>query len=75
MLRDQYVRFTCIEVKDHPYFSDVKFQLLKNQIPPIIPTPNNKLSNTNNIIDDSTIIDSSTLEDNNIWKNFKDFKR
>lgn len=37
LISDQYKRLDGVGVKDHPYFSDVKFQLLNNQIPPYIP--------------------------------------
>jgi protein-serine/threonine kinase len=58
------------EIKDHPFFNKVEFQLLKNQIPPIIPVVN--LTFKNDIFDDaSDMINPELLNDNNPWKIFK----
>lgn len=66
------------EIKDHPYFNGVDFQLLKNQTPPIVPQLideldhhyfNNKYS-ISPLEDDSKMIDPNMLDDGNIWKTF-----
>jgi hypothetical protein len=51
-------------MKDHQYFKDVDFQLLKNQTPPIIPKLNNNLKAHNIEEDRSNIIYPLILEDN-----------
>lgn len=73
------------EIKDHPFFKKVEFQLLKNQIPPIIPELQNAfdhhyfdgyspvandLSDFNE--DTSLVVHPKKLQDNDIWKVFCD---
>jgi protein-serine/threonine kinase len=58
------------EIKDHPFFNKVEFQLLKNQIPPIIPIV--ELNFKNDVFDDvSDMINPDLLYDDNPWKVFK----
>lgn len=69
------------DIKDHPFFNTIEFQLLRNQIPPIIPTLSNGFdhhyfkSNVNNRLineeDCSNIINPETLKDDDVWKVFK----
>lgn len=68
------------DIKDHPYFKHIEFQLLKNQKPPIIPSLNgildchyfsvgNYINDPN--IDTSKMVDPKQLKDGDIWKEFK----
>ena len=67
------------EIKDHPFFKNVKFQLLKNQIPPIIPKLmgpldhhyfNTKTIQHNLIENDTNILDSKMINDKwNVFNN------
>jgi protein-serine/threonine kinase len=68
------------EIKDHPYFKGVEFQLLKNQKPPIIPTLSNNIDHhyftinnyKNDTIEDSSeMINPKMLKDTDIWKVFE----
>ena len=71
------------EIKDHPYFHDVKFPLLKNQTPPIIPTLSGKYDyhyfdaqSPNYTIGDTTdVIDPSMLQQDDVWKAFDNINR
>lgn len=66
------------EIKDHPYFQEVDFQLLKSQKPPIIPELSGNLDShyfdpcpRNSVVEDtSEIIDPSMLKDGDMWKAF-----
>lgn len=66
------------EIKDHPFFKEVEFQLLRNQVPPIIPELSGPLDfhyfndngHCDNNEDNSNIINPDTLDSGNIWKVF-----
>jgi protein-serine/threonine kinase len=57
------------DIKDHPFFKDIEFQLLKNQTPPIIPSTiipyfipfEDEIKN---------VIDPKTLKKDNVWRVF-----
>lgn len=64
------------EVKDHPFFNNVQFQLLRNQIPPIIPKLRAYCSSSDIVFtDQSIIIDETLLPNNSIWKRFPTIKK
>jgi protein-serine/threonine kinase len=66
------------EIKDHPFFNEVKFQLLSSTTPPILPkisTPTDShyfkpLENDWPFDDASLVVDPAALPDNSIWKRF-----
>ena len=68
------------EIKDHPFFKDVEFQLLRSQVPPIIPELSSRMDSHyfdhnmhgNPSEDTSKMVNLDTLDDNNIWKTFSD---
>ena len=71
------------EIKDHPFFKDVEFQLLRNETPPIIPELSGPLDthyfdnveHCDQIEDKSNVINPETLGDENIWKAFNNINR
>lgn len=66
------------EIKDHPFFAEVKFQLLSSMSPPIKPkisAPSDShyfkpLENDWPFDDASSAVDPETLPDTSIWKRF-----
>jgi hypothetical protein len=66
------------EIKDHPFFRDVKFQLLIHQTPPIVPTLSSNedshyfkdIKNDWSLGDNDETLDPRTLPDDSIWKSF-----
>lgn len=66
------------EIKDHPFFNEVKFQLLSSTVPPIKPSISEPadshyfkhLENDWVFDDASLVVDPDTLPENSIWKRF-----
>jgi protein-serine/threonine kinase len=71
------------EIKDHPFFQDVKFQLLSSQTPPIVPRLSSELDchyfqnleNDWSFDEDEKMINPDTLPDTSIWKRFTFIER
>jgi hypothetical protein len=74
------------EIKDHPFFVDVKFQLLPHQTPPIIPHVSSAIDShyfhdfakdpwSSDAEDQCRSLDPDTLPDDLIWKRFSNIDR